>query len=66
MKEAAQLDAGVPDQKQSLELGLRLEGDYNTQVALHLTLTRLRSFCHDLSRSLRAVVTYRLRAAAVR
>ncbi|XP_055008482.1 uncharacterized protein LOC110173647 isoform X2 [Boleophthalmus pectinirostris] len=31
----------------------RLHGDYDTEVAVHLTLTTLRAFCHDLSRALR-------------
>uniref|UniRef100_A0A3Q3VKR8 Uncharacterized protein n=1 Tax=Mola mola TaxID=94237 RepID=A0A3Q3VKR8_MOLML len=64
MKEAASLDGGVLDQK--LELASRLHGNYEVQVATHLTLTQLRSFCHDLMRSLRAVATYRPRAAAAR
>ena len=62
MKEAASLDGSVLDQK--LELASRLHGNYEVQVATHLTLMQLRSFCHDLMRSLRAVATYRPRAAA--
>ncbi|XP_029283513.1 granulocyte colony-stimulating factor-like isoform X2 [Cottoperca gobio] len=63
MKEAAQLGAGEADQNQSLELASRLHGHYEVQVAAHLVLTQLRSFCHDLIRSLRAVATYKPPAA---
>ncbi|XP_054464149.1 granulocyte colony-stimulating factor-like [Anoplopoma fimbria] len=67
VKEAAQLGAGVEaDQIQSLDLASRLHGDYGVQVAAHLTLTQLRSFCHDMIRSLRAVATYRPRLAGTR
>ncbi|XP_031162795.1 uncharacterized protein LOC116055135 [Sander lucioperca] len=59
MKEAAQL-GDAADQNQSLDLASRLPGNYEVQVAAHLTLTQLRSFCHDLMRSLRAAATYRL------
>lgn len=41
----------------------RLPGNYEAQVAAHLTLVQLRSFCHDLTRSLRAISTYRTGAA---
>ncbi|XP_035510165.1 uncharacterized protein LOC118322560 [Morone saxatilis] len=63
MREAAQLGgaSGGVDQDHGLDLTSR--GDYDVQVAVHLTLTQLRSFCHDLIRSLRAVATYRPRAA---
>uniref|UniRef100_A0A8P4KNI3 Uncharacterized protein n=1 Tax=Dicentrarchus labrax TaxID=13489 RepID=A0A8P4KNI3_DICLA len=62
MREAAQLGAGGGvDQDHGLDLTSR--SDYDVQVAVHLTLTQLRSFCHDLIRSLRAVATYRPRAA---
>ncbi|KAF1380265.1 hypothetical protein PFLUV_G00185040 [Perca fluviatilis] len=61
MKEAAQLgDGDAADQNQSLDLASRLHGNYEVQVAAHLTLTQLRSFCHDLMRSLRASAAYRL------
>ncbi|XP_049924879.1 granulocyte colony-stimulating factor-like [Epinephelus moara] len=60
MKEAAQLSGGSAAD-QSLDLASRLHGNYEVQVATHLTLTQLRSFCHDLIRSLRAVSTYKLR-----
>ncbi|XP_034448768.1 uncharacterized protein LOC117766137 [Hippoglossus hippoglossus] len=63
MKEAAQLSAESPEQNQSLDLASRLNGNYEVQVAVHVTLTQLRSFCHDLIRSLRAIATYRRRAA---
>lgn len=60
MREAAQLGAGGDaDQIQSLNLASHLGGDYEVQVAAHLTLSKLRSFCHDLVRSLRAIATYR-------
>ncbi|CAK6983476.1 colony stimulating factor 3 (granulocyte) a [Scomber scombrus] len=58
MREAAQLGADT-DQNPSLDLASRLHGNYEVQVAAHLTLSRLRSFCHDLIRSLRAAATYR-------
>lgn len=45
------------------DVSSRLHGDYEAQVAAHLTLVQLRSFCHDLSRSLRAINTYRTNAA---
>lgn len=55
MKEAGGLVDDDPDQNLSLDLGRRLHGNYEVQVAVHLTLTQLRSFCHDLIRSLRAI-----------
>ncbi|KAL3054445.1 hypothetical protein OYC64_006726 [Pagothenia borchgrevinki] len=58
MKEAAHL-VGVGE-GQSVDLASRLHGNYEVQVAAHLTLTQLRSFCHDLVRSLRAVAAYQL------
>ncbi|XP_031694907.1 uncharacterized protein LOC116377410 [Anarrhichthys ocellatus] len=63
MKEAFQLSVVEADQNQNLDLASRLHGNYGVQVAAHLTLTQLRSFCHDLTRSLRAVATYRPRPA---
>lgn len=54
MKEAAQLDGSVSDQNQIPDLASRLHGNYEVQVAIHVTLTQLQSFCHDLIRSLRA------------
>ncbi|XP_041813569.1 uncharacterized protein LOC121621241 [Chelmon rostratus] len=63
MKEVAQLRADVVEQNHGLDLASRLHGNYDVQVAAHLTLTQLRSFCHDLIRSLRAVAAYRPRAA---
>ncbi|XP_033501595.1 granulocyte colony-stimulating factor-like [Epinephelus lanceolatus] len=65
MKEAAQLSGGSAAD-QSLDLASRLHGNYEVQVATHLTLTQLRSFCHDLIRSLRAVSTYKLRPSGTR
>ncbi|KAG7218714.1 hypothetical protein INR49_007066 [Caranx melampygus] len=55
MKEVGRLIDDNPDQNPSLDLGRRLHGNYEVQVAVHLTLTQLRSFCHDLIRSLRAI-----------
>ncbi|XP_040919396.1 granulocyte colony-stimulating factor-like [Toxotes jaculatrix] len=66
MKEAAQLGGDSLDPNQSLDLASRLHGNYEVQVAVHLTLTQLRSFCHDMIRSLRAVATYRPRAETAR
>lgn len=66
MKEAAQLSGGGGAADQSLDLASRLHGNYEVQVATHLTLTQLRSFCHDLIRSLRAVSTYKLRPSGTR
>uniref|UniRef100_A0A3Q0TFK4 Granulocyte colony-stimulating factor n=1 Tax=Amphilophus citrinellus TaxID=61819 RepID=A0A3Q0TFK4_AMPCI len=65
MKEAAQLSGDSSDQN-SLDLASRLHGTYEIQVAAHLTLTQLRSFCHDLIRSLRAIAAYRPVAAGTR
>ncbi|XP_045896035.1 granulocyte colony-stimulating factor-like [Micropterus dolomieu] len=65
MKEVAQL-GGEADQNQSLDLASHLRGSYEVQVATHLTLTQLRSFCHDLFRSLRAIAAYRPQAAGTR
>lgn len=66
MKEVAQLSGGGVDQNPSLDQAFNPQDNYDVQVALHLTLTQLRSFCHDLIRSLRAVATYRPRAAGAR
>lgn len=63
MKEVAQLSGGVLDPNHSLDLAYHLQGNYEVQVAAHLTLTQLRSFCHDLIRSLRVVATYRPQVA---
>lgn len=65
LKEVAQLGGDEVDSSHGLDLASRLHGNYEVQVAVHLTLTQLRSFCHDLIRSLRAVATYRPRAAGV-
>uniref|UniRef100_A0A4W6EW41 Granulocyte colony-stimulating factor n=2 Tax=Lates calcarifer TaxID=8187 RepID=A0A4W6EW41_LATCA len=66
MKVAAQVSSDSPDQNQRLDLASRLHGNYEVQVGVHLTLTQLRSFCHDLIRSLRAIATYRPRSAGTR
>lgn len=66
MKEAAQLDGGVLDPSPGLHLDSQPHGNYEVQVAAHLTLMKLRSFCHDLIRSLRAIATYRPRATGTR
>ncbi|XP_068581884.1 colony stimulating factor 3 (granulocyte) b [Cebidichthys violaceus] len=68
MKEAVQLGGVEADQNQNLDLdqAFRRHGNYGVQVAAHLMLTQLRSFCHDLNRSLRAVTTYRPRPAGTR
>ncbi|CAN9505135.1 unnamed protein product [Ophioblennius macclurei] len=57
MKEAANLTE--TEQAASSDLASRLHGDYEVQVAIHVTLTQLRSFCHDLIRSLRVVAPSR-------
>ncbi|XP_051797159.1 uncharacterized protein LOC110965910 [Acanthochromis polyacanthus] len=54
MKEAAQLDGNISDQNQVPDLASRLNGNYEVQVAIHVTLTQLQSFCQDLIRTLRA------------
>nr|XP_046272496.1 granulocyte colony-stimulating factor-like isoform X2 [Scatophagus argus] len=66
MEEEVQLGSSVMDQTHSVDLTSRLRGNYEVQVAAHLTLTQLRSFCHDLIRSLRAVATYGPQAAGAR
>ncbi|XP_060883212.1 uncharacterized protein LOC132954621 [Labrus mixtus] len=67
MKEVAQLGgSGADDQNHSPDVAFSPHGDYDVQVAVHLTLTQLRSFCHDLIRSLRAVASYRPRATGAR
>lgn len=54
MKDAAQLSSDSSDQS-SLDLTLNLHGNYDVQVAAHLTLCQLLEFCHDLIRSLRSM-----------
>ncbi|XP_047428237.1 granulocyte colony-stimulating factor-like [Mugil cephalus] len=51
MKDAAQLGGDGSEQNPSLNL----QSSFDVQVAAHVTLTQLRSFCHDLVRSLRAI-----------
>ncbi|XP_036408789.1 granulocyte colony-stimulating factor-like [Megalops cyprinoides] len=53
MRELGQLESGV--QYGGSGLGARLTGDYEVQVATHVTLTHLRAFAQDLFRSLRNV-----------
>ncbi|XP_061761776.1 uncharacterized protein LOC133556145 isoform X2 [Nerophis ophidion] len=59
MREAAQLSVADVDQNQDTDLASHLHGDYEVQVAAHLTLCQLRSFCHDMIRGLRALATLR-------
>ncbi|XP_071320234.1 granulocyte colony-stimulating factor-like [Trachinotus anak] len=54
MKETAQLGGDSSDQNPNLDLSSHLSS-YEVQVAVHVTLTQLRSFCHDLIRSLRVI-----------
>ncbi|CAJ1075505.1 granulocyte colony-stimulating factor-like [Xyrichtys novacula] len=61
MKDVAQLSSnGEEDQNYNLDLSRN--GRYDVQVAVHLTLTQLRSFCHDMIRTLRAITSQRLKA----
>ncbi|XP_043956337.1 granulocyte colony-stimulating factor-like [Gambusia affinis] len=64
LKEGAQLIVDVSDQNLSTNLASYLQDSHNVQVALRLTLTQLRSFCHDLIRTFR--VLSRPRAAGAR
>ncbi|XP_034047284.1 colony stimulating factor 3 (granulocyte) a [Thalassophryne amazonica] len=48
------------------DLTSTLQSDYDVQMAAHLILKQLRSFCHDLIRSLRAISSIRPSAAATR
>ncbi|KAM6904662.1 colony stimulating factor 3 (granulocyte) b [Xenentodon cancila] len=59
LKEAAQLTSDGLDQNHGPDLVLHLQDSYEEQVAVHVTLRQLRSFCHDLIRSLRALAVYR-------
>lgn len=65
MREVAQLRDPELDENQNQrpDLASRLHGNYKVQIATHLTLTHLRSFCHDLIRSLRGVGIYKPRPA---
>ncbi|XP_013878618.1 uncharacterized protein LOC106528090 [Austrofundulus limnaeus] len=58
MKEVAQLEGDGSDQNPSLDLVSGLKDSYRVQVAAHLTLTQLRSFCHDLIRTFRVLPSY--------
>ncbi|TNM97125.1 hypothetical protein fugu_015281 [Takifugu bimaculatus] len=62
MTETVRLNGDTPEAP-SWDAASRLPGNYEAQMAAHLTLIQLRSFCHDLTRSLRAISTYRTSAA---
>lgn len=68
MREGARPGAHLSDQDQTTDLGLssRLHSNYELQVAVHMTLTQLRSFCYDMIRSLREFATYRRSLATAR
>ena len=59
LKEAAQVGSDGSDQNHRRDLVLDLQGSYEKQVAVRVTLRQLRSFSHDLIRSLRALSAYR-------
>lgn len=59
LKEAAQVSADGSDPNPSFDLASHLQDSYSVQVAVHLTLTQLRSFCHDLNRTFRVLATNR-------
>ncbi|XP_072225026.1 colony stimulating factor 3 (granulocyte) b [Leuresthes tenuis] len=59
LKELGELGGDASDQSATLDLAPHLHDSYKVQVIVHVTLTQLRSFCHDLTRSLRALATYR-------
>ncbi|XP_029986566.1 colony stimulating factor 3 (granulocyte) b [Sphaeramia orbicularis] len=59
MSVSARTGAATPPPPPAPDLASRLHGNYEAQVAAHLTLTQLRSHCHDLMRSLRGVAAYR-------
>ncbi|XP_056144685.1 uncharacterized protein LOC130120092 [Lampris incognitus] len=48
---------GSVERYETTDLASRINGDYQLQVATHLTLIQLRSFCHDMVRSLRNLAT---------
>lgn len=58
MKETLGLDVDGSEAL-TVDVASRLHGDYEAQMAAHLALVQLRSFCHDLTRSLRAINSYR-------
>lgn len=60
LKEAALMEGSALEQNRGSDLDARLTDSYTVQVAAHTVLTQLRSFCHDLTRSFRALATYRL------
>lgn len=56
MKELCQVSsAGSSDQISASDLVSRLPADFDVQVAVHQTLCKLRSFCHDMIRGLRDI-----------
>ncbi|XP_024140187.1 uncharacterized protein LOC112153943 isoform X1 [Oryzias melastigma] len=59
LKEAALIRGDASEQNRGSDLEARLTDSYTVQVAAHAVLTQLRSFCHDLSRSFRALAAYR-------
>ncbi|KAF7218082.1 uncharacterized protein [Nothobranchius furzeri] len=59
LKEVADVPDDGLDQNPSLDLASQLQDSYRVQVAVHLTLTQLRSFCYDLIRTFRVLSTYR-------
>uniref|UniRef100_H3C3G7 Uncharacterized protein n=1 Tax=Tetraodon nigroviridis TaxID=99883 RepID=H3C3G7_TETNG len=65
MKETLGLDVDGSEAL-TVDVASRLHGDYEAQMAAHLALVQLRSFCHDLTRSLRAINSYRIRWSAKR
>ncbi|XP_043090044.1 colony stimulating factor 3 (granulocyte) b [Puntigrus tetrazona] len=55
MQELAQIPSTVSQKAVFTPLSPRLSGDYEVQVALHLSLQQLRSFTQDVFRSLRHI-----------
>ncbi|MEQ2159997.1 hypothetical protein GOODEAATRI_029059 [Goodea atripinnis] len=53
MQKMTQMQAVVPPMSTSVEL--RLPGDYDVQVAAHLTLDQLQAFSQDVARCLRSL-----------
>ncbi|MEQ2312671.1 hypothetical protein AMECASPLE_033606 [Ameca splendens] len=53
MQKMTQMQAAVPPMSTSVEL--RLPGDYDVQVAAHLTLDQLQTFSQDVARCLRSL-----------
>ncbi|XP_038161552.1 uncharacterized protein LOC119796870 [Cyprinodon tularosa] len=59
LKEAAQLGADSSVPTASSDLATHLQDSYSIQAAVHISLTRLRAFCHDLNRTFRVLSTHR-------